>query len=417
MILGMDWLTKYRPDLDWGAYTLIFNNVRVTGIPAGDLHHFPPVFQISSKTFPTCEENSRPDFASIFIDNPAMTRVFADEANNSRGGEFGSILHREGLITSLLCGDTFKSFVRHRFHLDAVALNTAIKSSVVDSTKCWEECSKSTPWPLFLIFQQDPWWTIASQWNSLLSFGYEDHTADHHVWSTAGPRPGRRRANEGGAPSTTCDSIWPPLQPVSPKTPRLKALVGGESLYRKDRWSKSPAGAGVLFVRKKNGDLRLCVDYRRLNANTIKNRLVLPLITDTLDRLIGMNLFTRLDLRGVDNLIRMKFGDEWQTTFRTRYGLFEDILRDMLDVSLGDRRYPRILQLRFRRPWGGRQRGLERARRQPSLRQSDKVRTFSWVMSSESMVARFALLISDVSNLQLALLVTQREDQVVSGVL
>ena len=93
----MDWLTKYRPDLDWGAYTLIFNNVR---------------------------------------DNPAMTRVFADEANNSRGGEFGSILHREGLITSLLCGDTFKSFVRHRFHLDAVALNTAIKSSVVDSTKC-----------------------------------------------------------------------------------------------------------------------------------------------------------------------------------------------------------------------------------------------------------------------------------------
>lgn len=114
MILGMDWLTKYRPDLDWGAYTLIFNNVRVTGIPAGDLHHFPPSSRSLPKLFRPARR-TRPDFASIFIDNPAMTRVFADEANNSRGGEFGSILHREGLITSLLCGDTFKSFVRHRF--------------------------------------------------------------------------------------------------------------------------------------------------------------------------------------------------------------------------------------------------------------------------------------------------------------
>ena len=87
--------------------------------------------------------------------------------------------------------------------------------------------------------------------------------------------------------------------------------------------SVSPAGAPILFVPKKDGGLRLCVDYRGLNAVTIKNRHPLPLITETLDRLSGAKRFTKLDLKDAYHRIRIKAGDEWKTAFRTRYGHFE----------------------------------------------------------------------------------------------
>ncbi|KAL1990879.1 hypothetical protein VTN49DRAFT_5882 [Thermomyces lanuginosus] len=89
------------------------------------------------------------------------------------------------------------------------------------------------------------------------------------------------------------------------------------------RESKSPAGAPVLFVAKKDGTLRLCVDYRGLNAITVKNRYPLPLISETLDRLAGAKIFTQLDLRDAYHRIRIRQGNEWKTAFRTRYGHYE----------------------------------------------------------------------------------------------
>ena len=87
--------------------------------------------------------------------------------------------------------------------------------------------------------------------------------------------------------------------------------------------STSPAGAPILFVKKKDGSLRLCVDYRGLNNITVKNRYALPLISELIDRLSSAKIFTKLDLRGAYNLIRIKQGDEWKTAFRTRYGHYE----------------------------------------------------------------------------------------------
>jgi hypothetical protein len=89
------------------------------------------------------------------------------------------------------------------------------------------------------------------------------------------------------------------------------------------RPSSSPAGAPILFVKKKDGTLRLCVDYRGLNRITIKNRYALPLISELIDRFQGSRVFTRLDLRGAYNLVRIAAGEEWKTAFRTRYGHFE----------------------------------------------------------------------------------------------
>ncbi len=89
------------------------------------------------------------------------------------------------------------------------------------------------------------------------------------------------------------------------------------------RPSKSPAGYPILFVPKKDGKLRLCVDYRQLNAITIKNRHPLPLISELQDRIQGTKWFTKLDIQGAYNLVRMRNGEEWKTAFRTRYGHYE----------------------------------------------------------------------------------------------
>ncbi|KAH7405600.1 hypothetical protein KP509_15G077200 [Ceratopteris richardii] len=81
--------------------------------------------------------------------------------------------------------------------------------------------------------------------------------------------------------------------------------------------SKSQARAPILFVKKKDGTLRMCVDYRGLNKVTIKSRYPLPLISELLERLGKAKFFTKIDLRGAYNLVRIREGDEWKTAFGT----------------------------------------------------------------------------------------------------
>jgi hypothetical protein len=87
--------------------------------------------------------------------------------------------------------------------------------------------------------------------------------------------------------------------------------------------SKSPYGAPILFVRKKNGKLRMCVDYRALNRITVKNRYPLPRIDELLDRLHGARIFSKLDLQSGYWQCRIAAEDVPKTAFRTRYGHFE----------------------------------------------------------------------------------------------
>ena len=89
------------------------------------------------------------------------------------------------------------------------------------------------------------------------------------------------------------------------------------------RESDSPVGAPILFLKKKDGSLRLCVDYRGLNAVTKKDRYPLPLIGEALDRLSIAKYYTKLDIKDACYNIRIRDGDEWKIAFKTRYGLFE----------------------------------------------------------------------------------------------
>jgi transposase InsO family protein len=87
--------------------------------------------------------------------------------------------------------------------------------------------------------------------------------------------------------------------------------------------STSPYGAPVLFVIKKTGERRLCVDYRALNKQTIKNRYPLPRVDTLLDQLAGAKFFTKIDLASGYHQVRVRSEDIHKTAFRTRYGHFE----------------------------------------------------------------------------------------------
>ncbi|KAL0544333.1 hypothetical protein IC582_019446 [Cucumis melo] len=92
------------------------------------------------------------------------------------------------------------------------------------------------------------------------------------------------------------------------------------------RPSVSPWGAPVLFVKKKDGSMRLCIDYRELNKVTVKNRYPLPRIDDLFDQLQGATVFSKIDLRSGYHQLRIKDEDVPKTAFRSRYGHYEFIV-------------------------------------------------------------------------------------------
>ena len=79
----------------------------------------------------------------------------------------------------------------------------------------------------------------------------------------------------------------------------------------------------MLFVKKKDGILQLCVDYRQLNKMTMKNKCPLARIDDLFDQLKGASVFSKIDLRSGYHQLKIKDANVHKTTFRTRYGHYE----------------------------------------------------------------------------------------------
>nr|GEZ37359.1 hypothetical protein [Tanacetum cinerariifolium] len=99
----------------------------------------------------------------------------------------------------------------------------------------------------------------------------------------------------------------------------LKAIL---ELLKKEECS-SPWGAPVLFVKKKDGSFRMCIDYRELNKLTVKNRYPLPRINNLLDQLQGSSFYSKIDLTSGYHQLRIREEDILKTAFRTRYGHYE----------------------------------------------------------------------------------------------
>ncbi|KAH9763329.1 hypothetical protein KPL70_001129 [Citrus sinensis] len=99
------------------------------------------------------------------------------------------------------------------------------------------------------------------------------------------------------------------------------------------RPSVSPWGAPVLFVKKKDGTFRLCINYRQLNKVTVRNKYPLPHIDDLFDQLQGAKVFSKIDLRSGYHQLRIKDVDVPKTTFRTRYGHYEFLVMPVVSCT------------------------------------------------------------------------------------
>ena len=123
-------------------------------------------------------------------------------------------------------------------------------------------------------------------------------------------------------PGTEPISI-PPYRMAPAELRELKAQL--EELLSKGfiQPSISPWGAPVLFVKKKDGSLRLCIDYRQLNRVTIRNQYPLPRIDELFDQLQGSRVYSKIDLRSRYHQLRVQESDVPKIAFRTRYGHYE----------------------------------------------------------------------------------------------
>lgn len=123
------------------------------------------------------------------------------------------------------------------------------------------------------------------------------------------------------------DGTEPPYGPIYPLSQKelteLRQYIDDNLAAGRIQPSTSPAGSPILFVPKRDGSLRLCVDYRGLNKVTVKNRYALPLISEILNRVQGAKFFSKIDLKDAYYRVRIREGDKWKTAFRTRYGHFE----------------------------------------------------------------------------------------------
>ena len=123
------------------------------------------------------------------------------------------------------------------------------------------------------------------------------------------------------------EDAQPPVGPIysllASEQEALKEFIEENLTTGFIRPTSSPHGALVLFVKKKDGLLRLCVDFHGLNHISKKDRYPLPLISDLLDSPRKAQVYSKIDLRHAYHLVHIADGDEWKTAFRTHYRSFE----------------------------------------------------------------------------------------------
>lgn len=326
IILGMPWLVRHNPFVDWDKHRIAFISLHCSD------HCLPSRADVLGEASVPLQSG-----ASMKEGRPHVL-VEEEEEEPSVDSEIPRIAPRVSFVNAAAFQLSSKgSIASGTLWVRDPVRAAEIAAAQSKSAKIAEEHQKP---------KQDVKDIVPSEFHEFLDV-FEKKSADH--------LPERRPYDLtiDLLPGTT-----PPFKPMYGLSPSelevLKEYIDENLGKGHIRHSKSPAGAPVLFVKKKDGSLRLCVDYRGLNTITVKNRYPLPLPNEILDRLQGAKHFTKIDLRAGYSHVRIAEGDEWKTAFRTRYGHFEycimpfgltnapaafqhmmnDVFRDLLDVCV-----------------------------------------------------------------------------------
>jgi len=301
LVLGYPWLIRYNPLIDWVSGSISFQ---------------PPSVLQSPASVPSVETLVNPPFSPA--ENPLQFTPSETLPSNSKQPHIAIISAPVLLWASRLSGSKTFSL---QFHSTLQAKSTTI-SEKIDLSAIPEEYHEYAD-----VFSKSKAETLAPH-----------HPYDLRIDLEKGSHP----------PVGTIYSL------SKFKQEALKEFIDKNLTNGFIRSTSSPHGAPVLFVKKKDGSLWLCVDFRGLNKITKKDRYPLPLISDLLDAPHKARIYTKIDLRHAYHLVHIAKSDEWKTAFRTRYSAFKwlvmpfgltntpaafqrfmnDLFSDLLDVCI-----------------------------------------------------------------------------------
>ena len=299
-VLGYSWLHRYNPSIDWVNHVVTFRSAAAC-VPSAD---------VPSLT-PRAISDLGPSQTSTVLDSQ---RSFPLGSERLRSAELRAAAAR--IPVSFIRAPALAFFTR----LPSSHPQSIVLSGIIEPESCSARVAVPVPGSSYV---DD---ALAAEYADLrpqVPHDYHDYL-DVFSKRKGTTLPPRRSHNHH---INLMDDTTPPFSPIYSLSEveqlALRDFLDDNLKNQFIRPSQSSAGAPILFIKKKDGSLRLAVDYRGLNKITKKDRYPLPLIPDLLDRLRSARIFTKLDLRGAYNLVRIAEGDEWKTAFRTRYGSYE----------------------------------------------------------------------------------------------
>jgi hypothetical protein len=331
VILGIPWLKRHDPWIHWSSHRITFNSpyclsqcklntpLTITALP-----RFPNPSVLVKSDVPA---PSNHDCHTKNLPQPRKPGVqWKPDPQIARIVKYDPMLPPSTLLSSKITLPKSQSPPVHR----RVPANSQVPSSI-NQVPPSISLIGAAPFSYLLkqpnvqLFQLD-----ISQVSSLVETDLPNIPEEYHEFAKVFSKEESDKLPEHRPydhkiplqPDTT-----PPYGPIYSLSPEelkiLREYINDNLRKGFIRNSQSPCAAPILFVKKPDGSLRLCVDYRGLNKITVKNRYPLPLINELFDRLRQAKYFTKLDMRDGYHRLRMAEGEEWKTAFRTRYGLYE----------------------------------------------------------------------------------------------
>lgn len=334
VILGMPWLYHYNPVVDWQLETLSFVQHHKRFKRKRVLQASPPVAtSVSSvRCAVPATASSSPSVPKVASPAPASVRVPSSVSSDES---------RPGLSVNLLSSSALRRDIRRGLVEQVTILRHSDLDSLVESE---EPPSSSSP-----SFESFPSSHPMLGIHEALRRGQRVCAADlsSAIQPSVDPLTQARREMlaefrdvfpeklpDGLPPERAVDhkielvpGSFPPSRPTirlsAPELAELKKQLAELEEAGFIQPSKSPYGAPILFVKKKSGEMRMCIDYRALNNITVKNKYPLPRVDELFDQLQGAKYFSKFDLRSGYHQIRIDKDDVAKTAFRTRYGHYE----------------------------------------------------------------------------------------------